>query len=171
MAVLTAGWPLLSSLVHNQRPLAAGTRLTVGSGGPNAAQFTVGRGWSMMPASSSPRQGYALSRGPARLLIRYDSLVSTGQVDQLWAGLHTVLRLTNPGLTLGQPRGVTTAQGRHGLTGRLSGNGQAGTATIIPGPSGRFAIQVLVLAPPANRDVSRGAELRLLKSLVFPVAR
>jgi len=171
MAALTAGWPLASSLVHNPRPLAAGSRLTLGPNRLSAARFTVGPGWSMLRASSNPHQGYALARGPVRLSIRYVALISAGQEPQLLAGLHTVLRLSNPGVTLGQPRPVITAQGRHGITGVVSGRGVTGIVAIVPAPSRQFAIQVLVLGPPRDKLASRGAESRLVRSLLFPAAR
>jgi hypothetical protein len=171
MAVLTAGWPLVSAAVHNPRPVAARTGLTVGSSRPNLARFTVGPGWSMLRAGSNARQDYLLRRGPVRLSIRYVALVSSGQVAQLWAGLHTVLRLSNPGVALSQPRPVVTAQGHRGLTGVVTGRGVTGTVTILPAPSRRFAIQVLVLGPPRRRVTIRGVELRLVRSVFFPAAR
>jgi hypothetical protein len=124
----------------------------------------------MLRASSDPHQRYDLRHGPVRLSISYVTLVSTGQVAQLWAGLHTLLRLSNPGVALSQPRPVITAQGRHGLTGVVSGRGVTGTATIVPGPSRKFAIKVLVLGPRRRAAPSSGAELRLVRSLIFPPA-
>lgn len=171
MAVLTAGWPLATAFVHNPHPLAAGTRLSVGTSRPGSARFTVGAGWSLLRAGSDPHQVYAFQRGPVRLTISYLALVSTTPEAQLWAGLHTILRLSNPGIGLGRPRPVVTTQGHHGLAGVASGNSMTGTAAIVPGPSGKFAIQVLVLGPPATGLASRGAAIRLVRSLFFSAAR
>jgi hypothetical protein len=171
MAVLTAGWPLVSSAVHNAGPVAAGTRLTVGASQPNVARFTVGPGWSMLRAGSDPRQGYLLRRGPVRVSISYVALVGSSQAAQLWAGLHTILRLSHPGVALSRPRPLLTAQGRRGLTGVVSGRGVLGTATIVAAPSRRFAIQMLVLGPRHGRLALRSVELRLMRSLFFPAAR
>jgi hypothetical protein len=52
----------------------------------------------------------------------------------------------------------------------VSGRGVTGTVSILPAPSRRFAIQVLVLGPPHRRVTIRGVELRLVRSMFFPAA-
>src|SRR5262249_2184896 len=65
MALLTVGWPLLTSAVTDKLPLAGGTALRIGPAGPNSAVLRVGPGWSMRPAESNPARGYSLRRGAA----------------------------------------------------------------------------------------------------------
>jgi len=171
MALLTVGWPLLNSAVSDNLPLARLTALRIGPVGANSAVVKVGPGWSLRPAESSPARGYSLRRGAAAVSIAYVSLANRSQAPRLWDGLRAIVRLRNPGLRLGSPRAITSRQGRAGLTGPLTSCRTAGAATIFVGPSGIFAIQMIVLAPRNPRGAAALAAIRtFVRSLVFPAA-
>jgi hypothetical protein len=168
MALLTAGWPLLNSAVANQHPLAAGSRLTVGTS-PSSAVVTLGPGWSMLSAQSNPMQGYVLQRGSLELSITHLALVNRGKAPQLWQGLREILSLSNPGSRLSRPAIITTSQGVHAITGVVTTPRLIGTATIFPGPSGNFGIAMVALGPRRLSPAIRAAAHRVTVSLMFPV--
>src|SRR5215469_15692950 len=83
MAVLTAGWPLVSRVVSDHRHLAAGTRLKLGTSQQSSATVTVGPGWTMLTGESNPRQIYLIDRGLVHMTIAYAALVNNRQIDDL----------------------------------------------------------------------------------------
>ncbi len=175
MAVLTAGWPTLDTLVADKQRLAAGASLRVGPGGPDSASIKVGPGWIERPAETDPRQDYMLRSGAIAISIGYVSLAgpvspaSTGHAAGVWPGLVRILRVSHPGVRLGQPATVTSGQGRAGLSATATSRRTAGAASVFVGPSGTFAIEMLVLAPLSSRPAAAAASLLLIHSLRFPV--
>jgi len=169
MALLTAGWPLLNSAVADRQPLAAGSHLTVGSGSASSGVVTVGSGWYMLPAQSNPTEVYVLRKDGLVLAIRHVSLVDRGQAPGVWRGLRQILAVTNPGVGLGKPAAIRTARRLRAITGLVSGRQLVGTATIFPGPSNDFAIEMVVLGPRATSPALRAAALRIISSLTFGV--
>jgi hypothetical protein len=167
MALLTAGWPLLNSAVANRQPLAAGSRLYVGTEPASAANVTVGPGWSVLPAQSNPRQGYVLQKGGLQLYLTHVSLVDRNQVPRLWQGLQRILSVSHPGSRLSKPVFITTAHGLRTITGVVVGTRHTGTVTIFPGPSREFAIEIIALAPRRTRPALRAAAARIIASLMF----
>jgi hypothetical protein len=167
MALLTAGWPLLNSAVDSRQPLAAGSRLTVGTEPASAANVTVGPGWSVLPAQSNPVQGYVLKKGSLLLYLTHVSLVDRNQVPRLWRGLRRVLSVNRPGSRLGKPVFITTAHGLRAIAGVVVGTRLIGTATIFPGPSREFAIEIIALAPRRTSPALRAAAARIIASLMF----
>jgi hypothetical protein len=147
MILLTAGWPLINSTVVGRHNLSPGAMLTVGPGKPDAAQITVGRGWSVLTAESNPRFGFSLRHGAVRMTVDYVALANAAQARQLWAGLRRLLRVTEPGLHLSAPVAVVSAHGHPGLVGKLTGARRVGTAAIFTDPSRKFAIEMVMLAP------------------------
>ena len=133
-------------LKHNLSP---GAMLTVGPGKPDAAQITVGRGWSVLTAESNPRFGFSLRHGPVRMTVDYVGLANAAQARQLWKrSLRQLLQVTEPGLHLSAPVAVVSAHGHPGQVGTLTGAHRAvGTATIFADPSRKFAIEMVMLAP------------------------
>jgi hypothetical protein len=171
MALLTAGWPLVNAAVADRQPLADAARLTVGHGAGTSAVVTVGRGWSVLPEQSNPSQGYLLRHGPVELSILRVGLVNQRQVPHLWSGLRQILTVSSPGARLSRPVPFRTAHGLLGLRGVFTTAGKVGTATIVPGPSRRFAIVMLVLAPRGTRLGMRAAGLLIVRSLRFTAVR
>jgi hypothetical protein len=171
MAVLTLGWPLLNLAVANRRPIAPLTTLSVGPGRGDMARFTVGPGWSMQPSETDPRRDYALDRGPLDLSVSYVSLANGARGALLWSGLRQIVQISHPGIILGKPSPITTAQGHKGMTGTLTGAGLSGLATIVALPSRGFAIELIAVGPrhtsPANLQSTR----LIMRSVVFPVAQ
>ena len=171
MTVLTAGWPLLNSAVSDNLPLAQGAAIRIGAAGAHSAVVRVDRGWSLRPAESNPTQGYLLHRGAATVSIAYVSLASRSQAPRLWDGLRAILRLRSPALKIGEPTVITSRQGRAGLTGAVASRNTAGAATIFVGPSGTFAIRLIVLVPRNARGAAAlAATGKLVRSVVFPAA-
>jgi len=170
MVLLTAGWPLLNAVVADKQQLAAGASLRVGPGGPNSASVRVGSGWTLRPAESDPRQGYLLRRGAVTVSIDYVALTGTYRTTGIWSGLRRVFRVSNPGIRLGTPRAVTSGQGRAGLIATAIGARSEGNVTAFVGPSGTYAIQIVVLAPRYAKPVVAAAALLLIRSLRFPAA-
>lgn len=171
IVVLTAGWPLVSTAVAGHRPLAAGATVRVGPTVAESGRVTVGPGWSVLTASTDPRQFYSLRRGALRLSVRYVYVTSAAGPGQLWQGLRQLLRVGNPGVTPGRPQVITTVDGSRGLTAALSGAGQTGRAAVFAAPTGRFAIEMIMLGPPSTAPAMRIAGLAVLHSLRFPAAR
>jgi hypothetical protein len=169
MILLTAGWPLLNLAAADRHRVSAGTTISVGTSAAASARITIGPGWSVLPAESDPRQGYSLERGAVTVRISYVNLVENAQRSRLWAGLRQLLRLDDAGLRLGRPVPTTTAQGLRGVTGSLSDKNLAGAAVIFPGPSGRFAIEMVVLGP-RHAHLGVAAAERMSKSLRFGAA-
>ncbi|HTA09299.1 MAG TPA: hypothetical protein VK836_12340 [Streptosporangiaceae bacterium] len=166
MAVLTAGWPLIDMAVTNQHPLAAGSRLTVGTS-PSSGVVTVGPGWSLLSEQSSPMQGYLLQRGKLQLSIAHVGLLNREQLPQMWRGLMRIVSVSNPGIRFSKPAFVTTRHGLRAITSVVTGRGQIGTATIVRGPSGNFGIEMLALAPRGTSPALHAAAARVMVSLMF----
>lgn len=168
MAVLTLGWPLLNLAVTNRNPLAPLTTLSIGPGRGDMARFTVGPGWSMHPAETNPRLEYSLQRGALDMSVSYVSLPDGAQGAQAWSGLRQIVQISHPGIILGKPSPITTAQGRKGMIGTISGAGLSGLATIVALPSRGFAIELIAVAPrravPANLQATR----LVMRSVLFP---
>lgn len=171
MVVLTAGWPLLNLAVSDRQALKPGTRLVIGAGAASSARITVGPGWAMAPAQSNPQLGYHLDRGPVSLAADYVALQAGTSRSQLWAGLRSALRVDQPGASLGKPRTVISAQGRTGLAGTVVTGNRSGTVTIFPAPSGKFAIEMLLLAPQGTGQANLATAQRIVRSVLFPAAR
>ena len=170
MVLLTAGWPLLNAVVADKQNLAAGAALRVGPSGPNSASVRVGPGWTMRPAESDPRQGYLLRRGPVTVSIGYVSLAGAGHATGIWSGLRQDLRVSNPGVRLGKPASVSSGQGRPGLSASATGPRTSGHVTDFVGPSGTYAVEIVVLAPRYAKPLAAAALLLLIHSLRFPAA-
>jgi hypothetical protein len=168
MALLTAGWPLLNSAVANRQPLAAGSRLTVGTG-PTSAVVSFGAGWDLLPEQSNPLQGYVLDYGVLQLFIRHVSLVGRDQVPGMWQGLRRTLSVGDPSVRLSRPAFVTLARGLRVMTGVVTTSRFVGTATIYPGPSRDFGIEMIVFAPRRASPALRAAAFRVITSLRFTV--
>lgn len=167
MALLTAGWPLLNSAVANRQPLRAGAKVTIGSGRASSATVTVGPGWYVQPAQSNPALRYVLRNGAVVLDIRHVSFADHYQLAVMWRGMRQGLSVTEPGFGLSKPAEFTTASGRLGITGAVSGPLLVGTATIVPGPSREFAIAIVVLAPRRTSRALRAAAREVVLSLRF----
>lgn len=170
MVLLTAGWPLLNAAVADKQTLAAGASLRVGPAGRNSADLRIGSGWTLRPAESDPLQGYLLRRGAATVSIGYVSLPGLEHAAGIWSGLRRVFRVTNPGVRLGTPSVVTTRQGLPGLSAIATGAGAYGTVTDFVGPSGTYAIRIVVLAPRYAKPLMAATSLLLIRSLRFPAA-
>jgi len=171
MALLTAGWPLLNAAVADKQKLTAHASLRVGPGGPDSASVRVGQGWFVRPAESDPSQAYLLRRGAVTISIGYVSLAGRYQAAELWDGLRRDFRVTNPGVSLGQPAAVTSGQGRKGLGATAAGARSAGAVSVFAGPSGTYAIQIVALGPRSARLAAEADSSQLIRSLRFPTAR
>ncbi len=170
MAVLTAGWPLLSRVVSDHQRLAAHTRLSLGPSHKNSATVTVGPGWTMQSGETNPRLIYHLDRGRVHLSIAYATLINNRQVGGLWAGLREVVRINHPGATLSNPVQIRTTHGYAGEVGVVRARDLVGTASVFAGPSRRFAIEMVVEAPNRSARLNLLAAQRIMRSLVFPAA-
>jgi len=168
MVLLTAGWPLLDAVVSDKQQLAAGAKLRIGPSGPDSASVSVGPGWTLRPAESDPRQGYLLRRGDISVSIGYVALARAGRTTGIWSGLQRVLRVSNPGIRLGRPAAVTSRQGRAGLTATATSARTSGHVTDFLGPSGTYAIEIVVLGPSGAKPVAAAVSLLLIRSLRFP---
>jgi len=167
MALLTAGWPLLDSAVANRQPLATGAKVTVGPGPGSSATVTVGPGWYLQPAESNPALVYILRRGAVLLLIRRVSLVDRQQVSRIWLGMRLMLSVTRPGSMLSGPVSITTAHRFKALTGRITALMFTGIATVVPGPSGDFAVAMMALAPRGTNPALLAAAHQVMTSVTF----
>jgi hypothetical protein len=170
MAVLTAGWPLVSLAVSDDQPVAAGQPLPVGPDGNQSAQFTPGRGWVIRSAQTDPKQAWILRRGPVDLSLTYVTLASPSQAGDLWPALQSILRLDSPSARLGKSAPLFSPQGRKGLTGTVTENGRAGQAAVFPGPTEDFAIEIVSVAPVKNSPAARAAAAQVVRSLRIPAA-
>jgi hypothetical protein len=170
MVVLTAGWPLINTAVSARHTLRPGTRLTVGPGSGRAGQITVGPGWSLLQTDSTPQYGYQLRHGAVGLAVDYVALLNPGQARHLWAGLRQLLKIEDPGVQLGKPAVFTSAYGRPGISGKLSGPHQDGTASIFGEPGRRFAVEMIMLAPRTVRHSVFRPGLQIMRSLRLPPA-
>jgi hypothetical protein len=168
MAVLTAGWPLLNTAVANRQALASGARVTVGPGSASSGTVTVGRGWYVQPEQSNPAVLYILRKSAVALYIRHISLASRQPLGSMWTGMRQVLAVTLPGASLGAPLTIMTIHGIGAITGTVSDARLVGTATIVPGPSRKFAIAMVVLAPRHTSQALRSAAHHVVLSIKFP---
>jgi hypothetical protein len=171
MVVLTAGWPLLDSLVADRQNVAAGTPLRIGPSGPDSASLRVGPDWTIRPAQTDPRQDYVLARGAVTVSISYLSLIHPYRVAGIWTGLRQILRISHPGVRLGLPMTVTSNQGLRGRTAKLTSMRTAGAVTVFVGPSGNYAIQVVVIGPQSASPVAAQATRQFIGTLRFPAER
>jgi hypothetical protein len=170
MAVLTAGWPLLNATVANRHPLQPGARLTVGTGPASSAVVTVGRGWAVLPAESDPTEGYLLANGPLHLSINHVTIVGPNRGQHLWEGLRRILAVSNPSLRLGRPVLITSGSELKAVIGMITGPNVVGSATIVPGPSREFGIEMIMLTPRTSRLALRLMAAGVISSLTFPAA-
>ena len=166
MVGLTAGWPLLNTVVANRQAVAAGPQ-SIGSGPANSGHVKVGHGWTLAPAQSNPRLEMSMSRGPVTMSAAFVRLPAGWHAGQLWAGLGSTLRIRRPGARLGAARVTTNVQGLTGLVGSLVQGDLSGTATIFPAPSRRFAVVMLLLAPRHTRLVDLAGAHKLIRSIQF----
>jgi hypothetical protein len=171
MALLTAGWPLLNAAVADKQKLAARASLRLGPSGPDWASVRVGQGWFVRPAETDPSQDYVLRQGAVAISIDYVSLAGRYQAAGLWDGLRRVFLVTNPGVSLGQPAAITSGQGRKGLSATAASARSTGAVSVFVGPSGTYAIQIVVLAPRSARLAAGGDSSLLIRSLRFPAVR
>jgi len=170
MAVLTAGWPLVNLEVSNQHPIAAHTKLTVGTSTRNAASVVMGPGWTLQSSQSNPQLGYLLRRGPVELSISYVPAFGHSPMVHLLAGLRAIFLLSNPGASFSAPVVVTSEQGLKGLKCVVNVDGIVGVATVVPEPSGNFAIMLILLAHRnAVADMMATAQ-QVMRTLRFPAA-
>jgi len=167
IAVLTAGWPLLDALVTDSQPLAGGTSLILGPGGQARARITIAPGWRLRPAESNLHEGIVLRSGPVQMSISAVSLIGPAAGPRMWAGLREILQLSHPGARIGSLTPITDAQDRIGFTGPVTSGRLVGTATIFIAPTGEFAIEMLVLAPPADRAEIAAVTDLFVRSLEF----
>jgi hypothetical protein len=166
MAVLTAGWALVSRAVSGDQPAAVGQLLTIGPGGSNSAQFDPGPGWVIDSAVSDPLQGWRLERGRVDVTVLYVNLLSPSQAGRLWPGLGNVLRLGESSARLGRPVALTGSPA--GLTGPVTANGRAGQAAVLPDAAADFAVEVVSLAPTVDSAAARATTALAVRSLRFP---
>jgi hypothetical protein len=171
MALLTAGWPLLNAGVADKQKLAARASLRLGPSGPDSASVRVGQDWFVRPAQTDPSQDYMLRRGAVAVSISYVSLAGRYQAAGLWDGLRRVFLVSNPSVSLGKPAAVTSGQGRQGLIATAASARSAGAVSIFVGPSGTYAIQIVVLAPGGARLAAGADSSQLIRSLRFPIVR
>jgi hypothetical protein len=167
MAALTAGWPLASLAISDNKPLTAGQAFVIGPDTSRSARFAVGPGWSLRTTQSDPKQDYSLRYGKVDLSVTYVALSGRPPAARLWSGLGDILRVSNSTARLGRPRPVTDAQGRTGITGPVTEHGRSGTATIFPGPTGNFAIEMVILAPRSTTAASRVGARQVVRSIRF----
>jgi hypothetical protein len=170
MAVLTAGWPLLNTLVADEQHLRAGAMLRVGPGGKDSASVRVGPEWELRPAETDPRQGYALRRGAALATISYDTVPQGYHAAQIWPGMRRLMLVSYPAASFSRPVAVTSGEGREGLTGTVTAPGLTGILTILVGPSGTFAISLMVVCPRSDAAAATAANALFLRSMRFPAA-
>jgi hypothetical protein len=170
MALLTAGWPLLDMAVSDGHPVAAGSRLTVGTEPGSSGVVTVGAGWAMLRAESNPMQGYLLQRNRVELSIERVALLGRSQLPRLWAGLRQILSLRHPDVRLTRPVLITGAAGLREITGGVATGNLIGTATIVPSRSGEFGIEMVLLAPRGTGSAMRIAAIQIMRSLRFTMA-
>ena len=117
--------------------------------------------------SSDLMQAYVLRNGDLELWITHVSLVHRSQMPRMWRGLGAILSVDHPGNRLGKPTVITTSHGLRAITGLVVGSRLTGTATIFPGPSREFGIEIVVLAPRHTSAARRAAALRVVTSLMF----
>ena len=170
MVLLTAGWPLLNSLVADKQKLPAGSALQIGPTGPDSATIRVGPGWTVLPGETDPSQGYLLRRGAVAVSIGYVSLVHAYQAASIWGGLRRLMRVSNPDVSLGPPTAVTSGQGNKGLSATATTARSTGAAAVFVAPSGTYAIRIIALAPPSARPAAAATWLLVTRSLRFPAA-
>jgi hypothetical protein len=167
MALLTAGWPLLNRTVADTRPLAAGSSLTIGSGGTVSARMIIGHGWHLMPAESNPRQRYLMRAGPTLVDMYTVTLPARVSDAELWAGMRQVIRVRHAGVSVGTMTPFISPTGQAGLTGPVAGGAVAGTATVFIAPADVGALEVVVLAPRRDADGIKAATTLLMRSVTF----
>jgi hypothetical protein len=170
MILLTAGWPLLNLAAADRHRVHPGTVLAVGTDPADSARITVGPGWSVRPAESNPMEGYSLQRGHVVVRISYINLVEKAHQATLWSGLRAIMRLGLPGVRLSRPVPTMSAHGSRGVTGSVSDHSLIGTAAIFPGPSGQYAVEIVILAPRAA-PAGLAAAQRMMRSVRFAGAR
>jgi hypothetical protein len=168
MVLLTGGWQLVNHAVSNRQALTPGTRLSIGPGHGDSGQITVGSGWSLLSADSNPLYGYKLKHGAVDFSADYIRLVDPGQARLTWAGLRKLLRVTDPGVRLGKQAVITSAYGRAGITGAVSGAHQFGIATVFADPGRRFGVEIIMLAPRGTRRALLAPGLQIIRSMRMP---
>lgn len=168
MAALTIGWPLINLAVPNRRTLVAGTMLKLGPGQTDLAKFTVGSGWTLVPSDTDPRLDYSLRHGLVGLTLSYVAIINNADTAQLWAGFRQAIRVSNPGLELGQPAPYTTVMGLKGDQGKVASRTRTGTATLIRTPSGTFAVEMILLGPRHAGRANLAAAHQVMHSLKMP---
>jgi len=171
MAVLTAGWPLVSHVVSDHRHLVSGTMLKLGTSQHSSATVTVGPGWTMQTGESNPRLIYVINRGPVHMSIAYAALVNNQQIDDLWQGLQQVVRIRHPGASLSPPLPVRTRSGAVGDIGVVRGPDMVGSASVFAGPSRKFAVEMVVEGPRYIAPLNILAAQRIMRSVIFLSAR
>ncbi|MFC9432111.1 hypothetical protein [Streptomyces sp. NPDC056987] len=168
VAALTAGWPLIDAALGDRERVAAGTALELGPDGDAAVLRVVGHGWGLSKSSSDPDTAYALSRDGVGLAARYIGLTEAGDPGELWNGLRKVQSVADSGSRLGAARPLTGARGAIGRSGRLTGGGRTGSATLWLPPGRGYAVEIIVLARPGAAPGAVADATAMARGLTFP---
>ncbi|MBW8482591.1 hypothetical protein [Actinomadura parmotrematis] len=168
VVALTAGWPTLEALLPDTGAAPAGTPLRIGPEDDDSARFTLGPGWSVVRAETSPDRSWMLSREGVVMDVAYLTPARGTTPAALWNGLRDVTRVQDPDAALSAPAPATTRQGVRGQTGRLRQNGETGTLTVFRSPRGGFAVLTTVLGGVDATAAARAAAERATASIAFP---
>jgi hypothetical protein len=173
MAVLTAGWPLISLALSDTQSLPAGQTLVIGPSAPYSARFTVGGGWLVRKSLSDPKQDYWLRRGSVSVSVVLVPLISSSQAGRLWAGVRSLAQVSSPGTRLAGPRPARARAGGQVTTGVLTRAGGAEWVTIYLSPARKFAVEIFWAAARAGHPAAadRRAVAGLIASVGFPGRR
>ncbi|WP_242902187.1 hypothetical protein [Actinomadura terrae] len=135
LLVLGAGLPLLdAALGDGERPVRPGTVLSIGTarGGQRPVSFTVvAAGWALDEDRSALGSGAELTRDEVVLDVSVVVPLSPLDASALWDGLGRIVSVRGTARLRAGPSTITTPHGLRGLTGRLAGDGGAGTATVF----------------------------------------
>ena len=170
IVVVTVGWPVVSLAVSDDHPVAAGQPLAIGPDSALSAVFTPGRDWVVRSAETDPILHWSLTDGAVDVSVVYVMVISPSQVGRLWPGLQSDLQLGDASARLGRPASITSAAGSSGLTGTVTASDRAGQAAVFPGPAGKFAIEIVSVAPVQDGAAARAAAALVARSLRFPAA-
>lgn len=154
LVLLSAGWSLVSLPLPDSEPVSSGQDMRLASGPEHTATLTFPQGgWTVVPSATTAGQQYRFDRGPVQLTVNAITppLGTTVDAQELWEGLHDVVRVRDPSASLGDPEPVSAADGSEGLAGDLHGDVQEGTAAVYPSPGGQFAVEMTLAGSDATR--------------------
>lgn len=145
--LVTAGWPLVNTLLPGTAPVPPDNELPLGGDGTtHAVLVPPDDGWEMDVAASHPGRSYRLEHGS--LTLDADRTGGRGadhpDMSDQWEGARRVLLSQDLTTDVDEPGPVASADGTEGWAAGVSRSSGPGTLVLLPAPSGGYTVRMVL---------------------------